>query len=185
MNIELVSFYSDVDNSTYYSDHAKRLISECESLGIPFDIKEKQSEGSYQKNCLSKPRFLLETLMTKKKPFVWMDVDSYLLKQPLVFEELTHSYDLAFVTSNGDLSGLKASPIMINITPKTIYFLETWIQSTERVVENNRKHFDHAMVRKLVKNEALLPAQWGWYQILSEPYGDIHSSVHGFAQDIK
>ncbi len=143
MNIELVSFYSDVDNSTYYSDHAKRLIFECESLGIPFDIKEKQSEGSYQKNCLSKPRFLLETLMTKKKPFVWMDVDSYLLKQPLVFEELTHSYDLAFVTSNGDLSGLKASPIMINITPKTIYFLETWIQSTERVVENNRKHFDH------------------------------------------
>ena len=48
-----------------------------------------------------------------------------------------------------------------------------------------QKHFDHAMVRKLVKNEALLPAQWGWYQILSEPYGDIHSSVHGFAQDIK
>ncbi len=53
------------------------------------------------------------------------------------------------------------------------------------VIIHHRKHFDHAMVRKLVKNEALLPAQWGWYQILSEPYGDIHSSVHGFAQDIK
>ena len=150
MNLEVVSFYSDVDDSTYYSDHAKRLISECESLGIPFDIKEKQSEGSYQKNCLSKPRFLLETLMTKKKPFIWMDIDSYLLKQPLVFEELTELYDLAFVTSNGDLSGLKASPIMINITPKTIYFLETWIQSTERVVENNRKHFDHEPLFGLV-----------------------------------
>ncbi len=90
--------------------------------------------------------------MTKKKPFIWMDIDSYLLKQPLVFDELTELYDLAFVTSNGDLSGLKASPIMINMTPKAIYFLETWIQSTERVVENNGKHFDHEPLFGLVQH---------------------------------
>ena len=40
MNTLLISFYSDIEDKTYYSDHAKRLISECESLEIPYDIKE-------------------------------------------------------------------------------------------------------------------------------------------------
>ena len=48
MNLEVVSFYSDVDGKTYYSDHAKRLIDECENLGVPHDIQEKKSEGSYK-----------------------------------------------------------------------------------------------------------------------------------------
>ena len=53
MNLEIVSFYSDVDGNTYYSDHAKRLIKECDSLELQYDIKEKPSAGTYQKNCLS------------------------------------------------------------------------------------------------------------------------------------
>ncbi len=50
---------------------------------------------------------------------------------------------------------------------------------------HHRKHFDHSLVRKLVKECRLAPNQWGWYQILSQPFNDIHSSVHGFAQEIK
>ncbi len=50
---------------------------------------------------------------------------------------------------------------------------------------HHRKHFDHALCRRLIKECKLAPAQWGWYQLLSEPFGDIHSSVHGFAQEIK
>ena len=50
---------------------------------------------------------------------------------------------------------------------------------------HHRKHFDHSLVRKMMREGRLAPAQWGWYQILSQPYNDIHSSVHGFAQEIK
>ena len=39
MNLEIVSFFSDVDGTTYYSDHAKRLIEECEKLNVTYDIK--------------------------------------------------------------------------------------------------------------------------------------------------
>ncbi len=49
---------------------------------------------------------------------------------------------------------------------------------------HHRKHFDHALLRKLVKEHKLYPNEWGWYQILSEPYKDIHTSVHGFVQKI-
>lgn len=50
---------------------------------------------------------------------------------------------------------------------------------------HHRKHFDHALVRKLVKEHKLLPNEWGWYQVLSKPFNDIHTSVHGFAEKIK
>ena len=60
MKTLLVSFYSDIENRTYYSDHGKRLKESCESLGIPNDIREKESLGSYQDNCLSKPQFILD-----------------------------------------------------------------------------------------------------------------------------
>ena len=53
------------------------------------------------------------------------------------------------------------------------------------MILHHRKHFDHSLVRKRVKDCTLAPAEWGWYQVLSEPYGDIHTSVHGFAKEIK
>ena len=37
MDTLLISFYSDIEDNTYYSDHARRLISECEDLEIPHD----------------------------------------------------------------------------------------------------------------------------------------------------
>lgn len=53
------------------------------------------------------------------------------------------------------------------------------------LIIHHRKHLDHSLVRKFVREYRLAPAQWGWYQMLSEPYNDIHTSVHGFAQEIK
>ena len=62
MDTLLISFYSDIEDNTYYSDHARRLISECEDLEIPHDIRKKESLGSYQLNCLSKPQYILNML---------------------------------------------------------------------------------------------------------------------------
>jgi len=45
-----------------------------------------------------------------------------------------------------------------------------------------RKLFDTDMVFKYHREKKLLPAENGWYQILSEPYGDNHLSVYGGAQ---
>ena len=50
MQTEVISFFSDIDGKTYYSDHAKRLNQQLMGLGIPHDIRQKESLGSYQKN---------------------------------------------------------------------------------------------------------------------------------------
>ena len=44
-----------------------------------------------------------------------------------------------------------------------------------------RKHFDITHVEQLHKGHDLHPAEWGWYQVLSQPYQDIHTSIHGGA----
>ena len=51
----------------------------------------------------------------------------------------------------------------------------------DNLIMHRREHFDIERVKKLHKEKNLVPAEWGWYQIMSEPYGDIHTSVHGGA----
>ena len=151
MKTKIVSFYSDVDGGTYYSDHAARLKKECEELGVPYDIQEKPSEGSYQKNCLSKPQYIYDKLKETREPFVWLDIDSYLLKKPDIFEHMIDKFDLGFSLSVQQLSGLKASPIFIGATPNTEIFLENWIMNSNKTLEMNKKHFDHEPLFGLVQ----------------------------------
>jgi hypothetical protein len=148
MTTEIVSFFADIDNRTYYSDHAKRLRQSCEELGMPCDIRRLQTTGSYRMNCLSKPRFLLEILNEKQKPFVWLDVDSIVHRPLEIFDELEPVCDLAFAYS-GTLNPLmpKASPVFINNTPVVFEFLKCWIEECEKNLHGNaRKVFDHEIL---------------------------------------
>jgi len=45
-----------------------------------------------------------------------------------------------------------------------------------------RDIFDHDLMWKLHNEHKLMAAEMGWYQILSQPYGDNHESVYGGAQ---
>lgn len=148
MTTEVVSFFSDIDDRTYYSDHAKRLLLNCKNLGIPCDIRELPSAGSYRLNCLSKPRFLLEILEEKKKPFVWLDVDSIVHHSLEIFDGFSSQYDLAFAysgTSNPFLP--RASPIYLNNTQNVKRFLSFWIDECNLNIQGtDRKVFDHEIL---------------------------------------
>lgn len=50
------------------------------------------------------------------------------------------------------------------------------------LIMHPRKLWDHNRVKDLHENKQLAAAEFGWYQILSEPYGDSHTSVYGGAQ---
>jgi hypothetical protein len=149
MKTVLVSFYSDIGESNYYSDHSKRLIKNCEELDIPYDVREKESLGDYQLNCLSKPQFLLDTLNELDEPIVWMDIDSILHKSLDLFDELSE-FDIAFASSNGLVSGAKASPIFLNNTDSAKEFLKHWINNTKMVLERKDKWFDHEVLFPLL-----------------------------------
>jgi hypothetical protein len=148
MTTEVVSFFADVDNRTYYSDHAKRLRQSCEELGMPCDIRQLQTNGSYRANCLSKPRFLLEILEEKQKPFVWLDVDSIVHRPLEIFDEFGKFHDLAFPYI-GTLNPLmpNVSLIYINNSPVVFEFLKCWIDECEKNLHGTgRKVFDHEIL---------------------------------------
>ena len=142
MKTEVISFFSDVDDRTYYSDHADRLITECKELGMTYDIQEKPSLGDYQSNCLSKPQYILDKLNEKQKPILWLDVDTYVHKKLDIFDEM-ENIDAAFSTSNANISGLKASPLYFNNTDGARKLIETWIDATQRIKDDKMHHFDH------------------------------------------
>ena len=50
------------------------------------------------------------------------------------------------------------------------------------LIFHRRDMFDTNEVVKMYNDKELWAAEWGWYQILSKPYGDNHISVYGGAQ---
>jgi len=150
MNTILISFYSDIEGRSYYSDNATRLKQECEFFNIPYDIQEKESLGSYQLNCLSKPQYILDKLEELNRPILWMDIDSKLHKPIDIFDNFEDSADMVISTSNFNLSGIKASPLYFSNTPKAKEFITSWINTTKDIIENEKGIFDHEPLFSLV-----------------------------------
>jgi hypothetical protein len=142
MQTEVISFFSDIDDKTYYSDHAKRLNQQLMGLNIPHDIRQKQSLGSYQKNCLSKPQFIYQMLVQKQKPVVWLDIDSDVRKSLNVFDQFTGNTDVAVACSTNKLHAAKASPIYLDFNSKVLEFLQHWIFIAKQMATNGQ-WFDH------------------------------------------
>jgi hypothetical protein len=55
----------------------------------------------------------------------------------------------------------------------------------DQLIIHPRKLFDTDAVLKLFKEELLRPAEFGWYQTLSEPYGSNHRNWHGWVNHEK
>ena len=75
MKTKIVSFYCDVDGSSFYSDCANAMISKCTQLSIPHEIRHRQFGSNWIANVLAKPTFLLEMYNELTQPFLWVDVD--------------------------------------------------------------------------------------------------------------
>ena len=151
MKTEIVSFYCDIDDRTYYSDHARRLRINCNENNIPHDIRELPSRGGYRLNCLAKPKFILDIFLEKKKPFVWMDVDSIIHKELIVFDEIEDKCDIAFayqsMPQNFNLPYPKASPIYFSNREITEEFIRYWINCcAENENGSGPKLFDHEIL---------------------------------------
>lgn len=53
------------------------------------------------------------------------------------------------------------------------------------MIIHNPKKFDSDYVFRLHREQNLLPGEWGWWQVLSEPYGDNHRVFCGYAQIVR
>jgi len=55
----------------------------------------------------------------------------------------------------------------------------------DQLIMHSPKHFDPNFVFDLHAQKNLLPVEWGWYQVMSEPYGYIHSSFWGICSIVR
>ena len=149
MKTQVISFYSDIDGTTYYSDHAERLKSQLNNLNVPYDIREKQSLGSYQKNCLSKPEFIYKMLLQKQYPVVWLDIDSDVKKSLSIYDNFNGNTDIALACSTNRLVAAKASPIYFDFNSRVLEFLQHWISMARNAAEKE-EWFDHESLMGLL-----------------------------------
>ncbi|HEV8397063.1 MAG TPA: hypothetical protein VGQ37_22430 [Vicinamibacterales bacterium] len=101
MPIPIVSFYGDIDDSRYYSTCARRLVAQCDRLGIAHHVVERRYGSDWIANVKAKPTFLREMYDELGVPFLWVDVDCDVLRYPADAEEL--SCDWGVVPKPGQL----------------------------------------------------------------------------------
>lgn len=80
----VVSFYTPNGD---YPEHAARLQSECEALGLDYRIEERPDTGSYLGNCRKKANYIQGCLYGFLRPLLWVDVDSTILRAPTGIRE--------------------------------------------------------------------------------------------------
>lgn len=149
-----------------YPEHARRLQTECDALGLKHAIEERPSTNDYKKNTRIKPFFIREQIKRLKKPVLWLDVDSSLLGTP---DELVKikSYDMAAVRMREDnkLKRLwQVGVLFFNYTPATIEFLDRWCDAATSGTDEGA--FEHAYKNLLEPLRVLELDRTRWYQVL-------------------
>lgn len=122
----VISFY------TYHSSyqlHAHELQQTCEKFNLSYWIQGINSWGSWELNCCFKPFFILQTLLEKKAPLLWVDADALFVRKPPCLSEFKKDFCIYIdpdLPSNHP-SKVRSGTIYANYTQQSIEILEKWI----------------------------------------------------------
>lgn len=145
MKTRVISFFCDVDNSTYYSEKAIEFNNKCCSLNIIHEVNQIESQGNWMLNCLSKPKFIITKLEQYKSPLIWMDIDTIIKQSFKDFDDC--DCDVGFIRATDEMISIKASPIYFNYTKNSIELINDWINICEKAKINNTVELDHDALR--------------------------------------
>lgn len=145
----IVSFYT---KGTLYEKEAETLKNSLDKLGLEYEIVEMPNLGSWQKNCCMKPKFLLDKLEEHKRPLIWTDVDSVVLKNPEILLECTADCALRVDdhVEPTDPSKILSGTMFFNNTFSAKKLLNFWMKECERQLEKKEKVYDQDCLRKVV-----------------------------------
>ena len=151
MDFRVISYYTDLEESTYYRDCAARLVSALDRLRLEHCVEAIASQGSYMANCRYKPVFIQTKLCHQRRPVLWVDVDSEIHQDLRDFRELAAEVDIGLVSPNGTLATVKASPIYFNHTLPAMHLLSQWVA---RIVDHDQyalATFDHEALFEVIQ----------------------------------
>jgi len=156
MNLKVISYYCDVDESKYYEKSYHRLKEQLDTYGYDYHIEKLDSLGSYKENCRRKVDFIIDKFRQFDSNILWLDVDTILLKRMNRLEELNNDgaqpVDILFASPIHDISGIKASPIWFKNNSKSRYFLKSWKAEVDKSRREGQENFDHEVMFNSVIN---------------------------------
>ena len=145
----IISYYT---KGTLYEKEAECLKESCEKLGLEYEISEVPNFGSWEKNCCHKAEFILKKLAEHKRPVIWTDVDSVILKTPELM--LNCQADCALRVNDHvaptDPSKILSGTMFFNNTASTKKLLTLWQKECERDLERDGTSYDQSCLRKVV-----------------------------------
>jgi hypothetical protein len=145
----IISYYT---KDTLYKKEAEGLIASCEKLGLEHEISEVPNLGSWQANCCHKPKFILEKLAEHKRPVIWTDVDSKILKNPEFL--LNCKSDCSLYVNDHveatDPSKILSGTMFFSNTASAKKLLAFWQKECERQLQKKPSVFDQDCLRKVV-----------------------------------
>jgi hypothetical protein len=138
----LISYYT---GDHYYELCSSKLKKSCDDLKIPIVIENIQSLGTYWKNTLQKPSFILKKMKEFKNDVIWIDVDTKINEYPVCFKKWDS--DIILASHTGDLHGIKASPIGIKYNESSIEFLLEWEKLCIDCIHRSEVDLDHDILK--------------------------------------
>ena len=118
------------------------------------------SRGHWLKNCLYKSVFIKEQLIKFKKPVLWLDADSVILKKLTVIENFDTSIDVGMyfldkVTPTRIKKLATTNTVYLNYNDKVLFFVDKWIEYNNFVYNNfiNKRSDQDGMIVMLKKEK--------------------------------
>lgn len=145
----IVSYYTE---GTLYEKEAYDLIESCKKFGLEYDIVSVPNLGSWSANCCYKPTFLLEKLEKHQRPLVWTDVDSVIVKDPVLFNECYADVALRINDHlpETDKAKILSGTLFINNTASAKKLLQLWAKECARCLLQEEMVFDQVALKKVI-----------------------------------
>lgn len=138
----VISYYTGDD---YYKLRADNLSKKMKEFGVDHFVVKHRDLGSYWKNTLQKPTFILDKMNELKCDVIWMDADTEIFSFPDSLRSWTS--DILFASHTGGLDGMKASPIGLKYNERTIEFISEWSRCSKDKIDSNNIDFDHDVLK--------------------------------------
>lgn len=141
-NAIYISYYT---GNQYYKSSSESLKKSCESLDLNIHIENVKDLGTYWKNTLYKPLYILEKIMEFNRDVVWIDVDTQIFSAPNDLKKWDS--DILFASHTGEINGIKASPLGFKYNSKCLEFLKDWSDVCSSKIRGGEIDFDHDVLK--------------------------------------
>lgn len=148
--MKYISYYT---MNTPYECDAGRLEMSFLNHNLDFCIYRVQNFRSWEKNCQYKAKVIRGALDDFKCPVVYTDIDSEVLKDPVLFNGLDCDFASGYIKYTKDMptrrcSGLLSGTMFFNYNQKALDLLDRWIEKNETNYEWDQRNLEHVLDKR-------------------------------------